>query len=74
MTRDEAEREAARLNEDHPDRTRFRWFVRETDGEWTVVKAPGAVVRPRLTNTSEPAPNAPPPAPPTEPRREWGFG
>jgi hypothetical protein len=39
MTRTEAEEIAHRLSHKHPERTEYRWLVRqEQDGEWVVVK------------------------------------
>ena len=39
MTRDQAEAEAKRLMEEHPERTTHRWFARSKRGEeWEVVR------------------------------------
>ncbi|HEX2129677.1 MAG TPA: hypothetical protein VHF58_10725 [Solirubrobacterales bacterium] len=39
MTREEAEREAARLADEHPDRETHRFLARvQEDGSWAVVK------------------------------------
>ena len=55
MNRDEAERRRAELAADDPAHT---WLVREHDGEFEVVKVglPGQR-RPKLTTTTEAAPN-----------------
>jgi hypothetical protein len=55
MTHDEAELRREELVEANPDQT---WLLRERDGEWQVVKVdlPG-VKRPKLTPTTEAAPN-----------------
>ena len=38
VTRDEAATQAAALNAEHPDRSRYRWMAREADGGWQVVR------------------------------------
>lgn len=55
MTHDEAELRREELALANPDQT---WLLRERDGEWQVVKVdlPGAR-RPKLTPTTEAAPN-----------------
>ncbi len=50
MRREEAEREAARLNGGHTHGSAHRWFARpDSDGEWSLVKVtglPGAPIDP----------------------------
>jgi hypothetical protein len=55
MTHDEAELRREELAEARPDET---WLLRERDGDWEVVKIdlPGPR-RPKLTPTTEAAPN-----------------
>ena len=64
MTADEAEREAARLNGEHPERESYRWFARQVNsGTWSIVRVPrrpGASVDP-LTATAEAKPTPPEP-------------
>ena len=45
MNRDQAGDRAASLNAEHPDRARYRWMARESEGEWQVVRMafPGGV-------------------------------
>lgn len=62
MTRDQAQREAERLNEEHAGGT-DRWFARAHDDEWSVVKLSGlprALVGP-LKATVEAKPRPPQP-------------
>ena len=68
MTRDEAEVRARRLQEENPERNRFRFVARAaTDGEWEVtrVELPDALRRGKLTETIEAKPQ---PSPPDDPR------
>jgi hypothetical protein len=54
VDRREAEAEARRLGEEHPERDRHRFVARERDGEWEVVRIPlpaGRRVAPRGTST-----------------------
>jgi hypothetical protein len=70
MTREEAEREARRLAQRHPDRETHRWIAREEpDGDWVVVKVkmpPGMSVDP-LKATVETKPKPPQPDDPRQP-------
>jgi hypothetical protein len=63
VTRDDAEREAQRLNAEHPERLSHRWLAREHDGEWQVIRVPlppGARIDP-LKATTEAKPKPPQP-------------
>jgi hypothetical protein len=68
MTRSEAERRAAELQEQHPDRARYRFIARESAaGEWEVarVELPEALRRGKLTPTIDSSPR---PSPADDPR------
>jgi hypothetical protein len=81
MTRDEAASRAASLNEEHPERGRYRWMAREADGAWQVVRVaiPGAV---RIDPLSASVESRPRPNPAEDPRTPhdknvggpWGPG
>jgi hypothetical protein len=80
MTREDAEREAARLGREHPDRERSSWIASDDGaGGWRVLKvsAPGASLARKPTHpgelAAEPRPS-PDQMPPSEPRREWMWG
>jgi hypothetical protein len=63
MTREEAEQQAAALNERHPDRVTHRWFARESAGDWEVVRMtlpPGMRIDP-IKETVEARPRPPQP-------------
>jgi hypothetical protein len=74
MERNAAAAEADRLNAEHDERDRFQWFVRETAGTWAVVRVPRVSAKQALTEMTKPAPDAPHPAPPSEPNPYWGAG
>jgi hypothetical protein len=69
MTRDEAEREAERLSQEHPERASYRWFAREVRGIWSVVRVslphdhaaetlrPMVESKPRPPQPDDPRPN-----------------
>ena len=61
MDREAAERESRRLREEHPDRAKNTWVVREADGGWAVVRVPlpGGVRRDPLKATIEAKPKPP---------------
>ena len=61
MTRDQAQRRAAELNRDHPDRHAARWLAREGEDGWEVVRVrlPGGVRIDPLTTTTEAKPRPP---------------
>jgi hypothetical protein len=68
MTRSEAERRARELQEEHPDRARYRFVARESaDGGWEVVRVeiPVALRRGKLTPTIDASPR---PSPADDPR------
>ena len=67
VTRDEAAAQAAALNAEHPDRSRYRWMAREADGGWQVVRMtiPGGVRIDPLTSSVESRPR---PQPAEDPR------
>jgi hypothetical protein len=69
MTRAEAEREAARLSREHPERASYRWFARELGGDWSVVRVPAPHPRPAevLRPTVEGRPRPPRPDDPRPP-------
>ena len=61
MNRTEAEETASQLARQHPNRAKYRWFVRQgADGEWVVVKVgvpPGERVEPlKATTEAKPKP------------------
>ena len=61
MTRDEADRRAAELNREHPERAQYRWLVRESGGDFAVARValpPGVRIDP-LSETSEARPRPP---------------
>jgi hypothetical protein len=68
MTRDEATAEAARLNREHPERSRYRWAAREAEGEWAVVRValPTSGVGPLTPSTQAKQPAPPPDEHPTD--------
>jgi hypothetical protein len=70
MTRDEAADQAAALNAEHPERGRYRWLARETDGAWQVVRMtiPGGVRLDPLKNAVESRPR---PQPAEDPRSTY---
>jgi hypothetical protein len=80
VTKDQAEREAARLGREHPERDRCSWIAHaDKSGEWRVVKVntPGvSLERPASKSGELAAPPKPAPEqmPPSEPRREWLWG
>ncbi len=68
MTRDEAEREAERLQAEHPERATHHFFARESpDGGWHVARVaiPDQLRRPELRETIE---SKPQPSPADDPR------
>jgi hypothetical protein len=67
MNRAEAADRAASLNAEHPERTRYRWMARETDGTWQIVRMaiPGGV---RLDPLKESIESRPRPQPAEDPR------
>jgi len=73
MDRAAAEAEAERLNAQHEQRDQFRWFAREDADAWAVIRVPRLTKLQPQTDTTEPPPNAPHPAPPSEPGPYWGF-
>jgi hypothetical protein len=68
MNRDEAQRSAAELNREHPDRGKFRWIAREGEDGWQVarIKLPGALRLDPLKQGVEAKPK-PPDAPDPRP-------
>ncbi len=40
MTREQAEAEARRLGEEHPERDRYQFLTRQRRGDWEVVRVP----------------------------------
>jgi hypothetical protein len=59
VTREEAEREAAKLSEQHPERETHAWFARQdATGEWSVVKVrmPGSQIHGKATVEAKPKP------------------
>jgi hypothetical protein len=76
MTRQDAERHAARLNREHPDRAMHRWLARQDGDEWQVarVELPAGVRLDPLREGTEARPR-PPQAPDprlSEPGGPWG--
>jgi hypothetical protein len=67
VTRAEAENRARALNHEHPERARYRWLARSSDGSWDVVRLgiPGANRLGPLKTTTEAHPQ---PAPADDPR------
>jgi hypothetical protein len=62
VTRDQAEREARRLSDEHPDRATHRWVPREDpDGSWSVARilVPEALRSEPHTPTIEARPRPP---------------
>jgi hypothetical protein len=70
-----AEQEAERLNQEHPERDRYRWFARRGTDGWGVARVAASPRRKGpLTGTTESGPASPHPAPPSEPNPYWGAG
>ncbi len=67
MDREEAERRAAELNRDHPDRGSHRWLAGEGEEGWRVarVSVPGGV---RLEPLKQGVESRPRPSDPPDPR------
>ena len=77
MTRQEAEREAARLRAEDAEREAYLFAARERDGgEWEVVRTPAPGRRDYEAGVAagpeKPHPGQP--EPPQEPRPYWGGG
>jgi hypothetical protein len=68
VNRDEAQRRAAELNSEHPERGKFRWMAREAQDGWQVARItmPGGVRLDPLKQAIEAKPK-PPDAPDPRP-------
>jgi hypothetical protein len=75
VTKDEADREVARLSGEHPDRQGTSWFAHEVArGDWRVIRInapPSAQDRPplrseELSGSPKPRPETMPPFPPPD--------
>jgi hypothetical protein len=71
MDREQAERRAAELNRDHPERATHRWLARESGGGWQVARLslPAGMRIDPVTASVESRPR-PPQAP--DPRTAFG--
>jgi hypothetical protein len=67
VTRAEAENRARALNHEHPDRARYRWMARASDGSWDVVRL-GIPGGPRLDPLKATVESRPQPEPREDPR------
>jgi hypothetical protein len=72
----EAEREAAKLNAEHPERDRFEWVAfPHKNGSWTLVKTPRRKRVDPLKATTQAKPKPPEPDDPRGPLRGVsGYG